>query len=284
MFTFAAAMREIKTAETYTIRLPQFEGPFDLLLFFIERDELDINNIPISRITDDFLQYIHQMESLDVDLASEFILVAAQLMSIKARMLLPRKAVDETGQEIDPRQELVDRLIEYKRYKDVLDEMRALEEARQFRTPRGYASTELRQIATRALVDVELESLTLYRLLQAYTRVMQQYEENKRKQAVHQVVRWPYSIRDRQHHIMTMVVPGVRVRFEDVFGDCENRIHAIVTFLALLELLNQQSIDLIGGDRANQFWLMAPDPVDALPEQEAVEHEADNMVEDYEEE
>lgn len=277
-------MREIKTAETYTIRLPQFEGPFDLLLFFIERDELDINNIPISRITDDFLQYIHQMESLDVDLASEFILVAAQLMSIKARMLLPRKAVDETGQEIDPRQELVDRLIEYKRYKDVLDEMRALEEARQFRTPRGYASTELRQIATRALVDVELESLTLYRLLQAYTRVMQQYEENKRKQAVHQVVRWPYSIRDRQHHIMTMVVPGVRVRFEDVFGDCENRIHAIVTFLALLELLNQQSIDLIGGDRANQFWLMAPDPVDALPEQEAVEHEADNMVEDYEEE
>lgn len=277
-------MREIKTAETYTIRLPQFEGPFDLLLFFIERDELDINNIPISRITDDFLQYIHQMESLDVDLASEFILVAAQLMSIKARMLLPRKAVDETGQEIDPRQELVDRLIEYKRYKDVLDEMRALEEARQFRTPRGYASSELRQIATRALVDVELESLTLYRLLQAYTRVMQQYEENKRKQAVHQVVRWPYSIRDRQHHILTMVVPGVRVRFEDVFADCENRIHAIVTFLALLELLNQQSIDMIGGDRANQFWLMAPDPEDTLPDLEEVEHESVSMEEDYEEE
>lgn len=277
-------MREIKTAETYTIRLPQFEGPFDLLLFFIERDELDINNIPISRITDDFLQYIHQMESLDVDLASEFILVAAQLMSIKARMLLPRKAVDETGQEIDPRQELVDRLIEYKRYKEVLDEMRALEEARQFRTPRGYASSELRQIATRALVDVELESLTLYRLLQAYTRVMQQYEENKRKQAVHQVVRWPYSIRDRQHHILTMVIPGVRVRFEDVFADCENRIHAIVTFLALLELLNQQSIDMIGGDRANQFWLMAPDPADALPDMEEVEHEALNTEEDYEEE
>lgn len=277
-------MREIKTAETYTIRLPQFEGPFDLLLFFIERDELDINNIPISRITDDFLQYIHQMESLDVDLASEFILVAAQLMSIKARMLLPRKAVDETGQEIDPRQELVDRLIEYKRYKDVLDEMRALEEARQFRTPRGYASSELRQIATRALVDVELESLTLYRLLQAYTRVMQQYEENKRKQAVHQVVRWPYSIRDRQHHILTMVIPGVRVRFEDVFADCENRIHAIVTFLALLELLNQQSIDMIGGDRANQFWLMAPDPADALPDLEEVKHEALHTEEDYEEE
>lgn len=277
-------MREIKTAETYTIRLPQFEGPFDLLLFFIERDELDINNIPISRITDDFLQYIHQMESLDVDLASEFILVAAQLMSIKARMLLPRKAVDETGQEIDPRQELVHRLIEYKRYKDVLDEMRALEEARQFRTPRGYSSTELRQIATRALVDVELESLTLYRLLQAYTRVMQQYEENKRKQAVHQVVRWPYSIIDRQHHILTMIVPGVHVRFEDVFADCENRIHAIVTFLALLELLNQQSIDMIGGNRANQFWLKAPDPANTLPVQEEVGHVVDSMEEDYEEE
>ena len=133
-------MSEPRPTETYTIRLPQFEGPFDLLLFFIERDELDIYNIPISRITDDFLSYIHALEDLDVDLASEFILVAAQLMSIKARMLLPRKQVDETGEEIDPRQELVDRLLEYKQYKAILDDMRQLEEERQFRSPQGYAS------------------------------------------------------------------------------------------------------------------------------------------------
>ncbi|HEX5625972.1 MAG TPA: segregation/condensation protein A, partial [Saprospiraceae bacterium] len=88
---------------TYTIKLQQFEGPFDLLLFFIERDELDISDIPIAKITEDFLDYIRHMESLNLDLASEFILVAATLIRIKAKMLLPRKELDENNQEIDPR-------------------------------------------------------------------------------------------------------------------------------------------------------------------------------------
>jgi segregation and condensation protein A len=257
------------TSDTYTIRLPQFEGPFDLLLFFIERDELDIYNIPIARITDDFLTYIHQLENLDVDLASEFILVAAQLMSIKARMLLPRKQLDETGQEIDPRQELVDRLLEYKKYKAVLDEMRQLEEDRHYRNHRGYASEELRKLATKALVDVELESLTLYKLLQAYERVMQRFEERVKKQNIHEVVRWPYTIRDQQSYIMSLLQPGIRVPFDLLFAPCENRVHAIVTFLALLELLNQQLIDLQGGSTLNQFYLTVSDrseePAD-LPE------------------
>ena len=105
---------------TYNIKLSQFEGPFDLLLFFIERDELDIYNIPIAKITDDFLEYIRHMEALNIDLASEFILVAATLMRIKAKMLIPRKPIDEEGNEVDPREELVQRLLEYKRYKSCL--------------------------------------------------------------------------------------------------------------------------------------------------------------------
>src|SRR5204862_2620351 len=100
---------------SYQIKLPQFEGPFDLLLFFIERDELDIYDIPIFKLTTDFLEYIHKMETLNIEVASEFILVAATLMRIKAKMLMPRKELDPaTGQEIDPRDELVARLIEYK--------------------------------------------------------------------------------------------------------------------------------------------------------------------------
>ena len=114
------------TNTTYNIKLPLFEGPFDLLLFFIERDELDIFNIPIAKITDDFLDYIRQIEAMNIDLASEFILVAATLMRIKAKMLIPRKPLDEEGNEIDPRDELVQRLLEYKRYKSVLDEMLSL--------------------------------------------------------------------------------------------------------------------------------------------------------------
>ena len=100
---------------SYQIKLPQFEGPFDLLLFFIERDELDIYNIPIAKITDDFLDFIHKLESINIELASEFILFVSTLMRIKARMLLPRKEVDASGNVIDPRQELVDKILEYKR-------------------------------------------------------------------------------------------------------------------------------------------------------------------------
>src|SRR6202161_2784006 len=104
--------------EIYQIKLPQFEGPFDLLLFFIERDELDIYNVPINKIIQDFLHFIHDQENQDIELSSEFILFVSTLMRIKAKMLLPRKELDEQGNEIDPRQELIDKLLEYKRYKE----------------------------------------------------------------------------------------------------------------------------------------------------------------------
>src|SRR5881396_213934 len=100
---------------SYQIKLPQFEGPFDLLLFFIERDELDIYNIPITKIIKDFLAFIHQQETLNIELSSEFILFISTLMRIKARMLLPRKETDAQGNEIDPRQELIDKILEYKK-------------------------------------------------------------------------------------------------------------------------------------------------------------------------
>ena len=141
---------------TYKIKLPEFEGPFDLLLFFIERDELDIYDIPISKVTDDFLEYIQNIDLINIDVASEFIIVASTLMRIKAKMLLPRKEVDESGNEIDPRDELVQRLLEYKRYKDVLIELRQLEDTRKGMHIRGNISDELFQITTKAMADAEL--------------------------------------------------------------------------------------------------------------------------------
>ena len=156
------------SATTYTIKLDPFEVPFDVLLFFIEIDEWDIYNIPISKITNDFLAYIRQMEALNIDLASEFILVAATLMRIKAKILIHRKPIDEEGNEIDPREELVQRLLEYKRYKSVLDEMRKMEETRSKQEDRGNISRELKVIANKALVDVELESLSLFKILKTF--------------------------------------------------------------------------------------------------------------------
>ncbi len=261
-------------SDTYTIHLPQFEGPFDLLLFFIERDELDINDIPISTITNDFLDYIHQMEKMNIDLASEFILVAATLCRIKAKMLLPRKPIDEEGNEIDPREELIQRLLEYKRYKSVLEEMRTLEEARSKKTERGNLSRELGQIANKALVDAELESLSLFRLLKAFERVMAQMESGQPK-AIHRIVRWTYTIEEQQERIFQLTEKGKRADFHLVFSGCENRIHAIVIFLALLEMINREELTITQGIGKNNFWIEAA-PLPPKPFQDTENHGINN--------
>src|SRR5690349_22519680 len=135
---------------SYQIKLPQFEGPFDLLLFFIERDELDIYNIPITRITNDFLDYIHQQDVVNIELSSEFILFISTLMRIKAKMLLPRKEIDAQGNEIDPRQELVDKILEYKKYKEVSARMAEMEADRMLMIKRGNIQKELSSIGEEA--------------------------------------------------------------------------------------------------------------------------------------
>lgn len=246
-------------SDTFTIKLPAFEGPFDLLLFFIERDELDIYNIPIATITNDFLAYMHHMESMNIDLASEFIVVAATLMRIKAKMLLPRKQLDDEGNEIDPRQELVERLLEYKRYKSILEDLRRLEEVRAFMNPRGYASSELRKLAEHALADAEMESVTLYKLLRVFERLVARLEEDSKAKRVHTVYSYNYSIQGQREYLQGKLQRGVKTTFEEVFLALENRIHAVVTFLALLELLNEQAITLVQGEGMNNFWLTLPE-------------------------
>ncbi|MEM9547220.1 MAG: segregation/condensation protein A [Bacteroidota bacterium] len=247
--------------QSYTIKLKQFEGPFDLLLFFIERDELDIYDIPISKITEDFLAYIKELERLNIDVASEFILVAATLMRIKAKMLLPRKEIDELGNEIDPREELTQRLLEYKKYKEILDEMRAMEQDRGTKFQRGNVSSELRMIASKALVDVELESLTLYKLLTTFQKLMENYEL-RGSQTIHRIVKYNYTIEEQQSYIFGKLKKGKKVDFKNLFSGLENRIHAIVTFLSLLELLNMQKLAVTQGEGVNNFWVSSLDTND----------------------
>ena len=246
---------------TFTIHLDKFDGPFDLLLFFIERDELDIYDIPISKITNDFLQYLHQAENLNIDLASEFIVVAATLMRIKAKMLIPRKPVDEQGNEIDPREELVSRLLEYKRYKSVLDELRTYEEDRSLREERGNISQELKDIAVKALVDSELENVTLFKLLRVFERMVRQYEDIKNR-PVHRIYSYTYTVESQREYLFSLVKKGNKIDFVRIFADLDNRIQAIVTFLALLEILNLQEMAIVQGEGVNNFWLMLYDEQD----------------------
>jgi segregation and condensation protein A len=244
--------------QTYTIKTDRFEGPFDLLLFFIERDELDINDIPIAKITDDFLHYIKDLERLNIDVASEFMLVAATLMRIKAKMLIPRKEVDEQGNEIDPREELAQKLMEYKRFKEVVEQFESLEDLRHSRHHRGDAASELKLIANKALVDLELESLSLYKLLLTFQKIMERFDQQKNK-PVHKIVQYAYTIENQQAYINTKIASKAKVDFAELFEHTENRIHALVTFLALLEMLNLQMVSIIQGEGINNFWISAVD-------------------------
>src|ERR1700679_462822 len=163
------------TEENFAIKLPQFEGPFDLLLFFIERDELDIHDIPIARITDDFLNYIHQMVSLNIELASEFIFVAATLMRIKAKMLLPRYDAADGESEIDHKEELIRKLIEYKKFKEICEELHPFEDERFKQEKRGNIRFDIEQADTIALPGEELSEINLYKLMLVYDRSMKRF-------------------------------------------------------------------------------------------------------------
>lgn len=239
---------------SYQITIPQFEGPFDLLLFFIERDELDIHDIPISKITRDFLDYIRHLDELNIDVASEFILVASTLMRIKAKMLIPRKEIDEFGKEIDPRQELVQKLLEYKKFKQVLGDLSQLEDIRNERFLRPNIQEEIKGLAEKALVDIELESISIYKLFQSFQKVLKRFEDEANK-PVPKIVNYAYDIETQQQYLTDMLKHNGRINFEKVFLTLENKMHAVVTFLALLELLNTQQVKIVQGEGVNNFWI-----------------------------
>ena len=239
---------------SYQIKLPQFEGPFDLLLFFIERDELDIYNIPISKITKDFLNYIHQQEKLNIELSSEFILFISTLMRIKAKMLLPRKELDAEGNEIDPRQELVDKILEYKKFKEAATQMAEMEAIRMLMMKRGNLQKELMQVGEEAADGTEIQTVTLFRLMKAFERVIKRMQERQNR-PVHTVIRYNYTIEESREFMLTLVRQQNNVSFEKVFEVCENRIHAIFLFLALLELVQQNYMMILSGEGRNNFIL-----------------------------
>jgi segregation and condensation protein A len=239
---------------SFEIKLPLFEGPFDLLLFFIERDELDIYDIPISKITDDFLAYLNQLEQMNIEVASEFILVAASLMRIKAKMLLPRPQLDEEGNEIDPREELVKHLLEYKKYKSVVENLSAMEGDRLSQNNRGNITKELKGLTSNTDVEAELQDLDLYKLLKVFERALQRFEEEQNK-PVHQVIPYPYTIDGQKSKLLGMLSRRKKVSFIDLVKEDGSKIVLVFNFLAILELLQSQQIGIVVGEGDNNFWL-----------------------------
>ena len=237
---------------SYQIKLEQFEGPFDLLLFFIERDELDIYNIPITKITNDFLDFIHNSEKLNIELSGEFILFISTLMRIKAKMLLPRKELDADGNEIDPRQELVNKILEYKRFKEAASQMADMEALRMLMVKRGNLQKEISQIGEEAGEGTEIQAVTLFKLMKAFEKVILKLQERNNK-PVHTVVRYNYTMEETREYMLDVCRKEKNLSFEKIFDVCENRIHAIFLFLSMLELIQQRYMSILTGEGRNNF-------------------------------
>jgi segregation and condensation protein A len=242
----------------YRVQLNNFEGPLDLLLFFIKKDELDIYNIPISYITRQFLDYIHMLEELDLDVASEFILMASMLMSIKAKMMLPREdSDDEELDESDPRYELVQRLLEYKRYKEMSEKMADMDEEVRKQFMRGYPEADdvEQQASGEALQDV-----TMFDLIAAFKKVLQDIE---RKNIVHHVEKVSTTVEEQAEFVLNRLQEHGRQTFMEVCSTLKNKIYVVVTFLAVLEMIKEQQINLFLEEDPAKFYIDLK-PVDEI--------------------
>jgi segregation and condensation protein A len=230
----------------YKIKLNQFEGPLDLLLFFIKRDELDIYDIPISKITSEFMSYLHMMEQLDLEVAGEFLLMAATLMQIKVRMLLPRE-VDNQGEEIDPRMDLVNALLEYKRYKEMAEELQIMESEQRKIFFRGYFEADKKEKVEN--VERLLKNITIYDLLKAFKKVLM----DRKEEPVHQIEKFSVTIDEQIEFILSKIARQEYIHFLDLVKGMREKLRIIVTFIAMLELIKLGAIGLQETENFNDF-------------------------------
>ncbi len=238
----------------FRITLEEFEGPLDLLLFFIRRDELDIYNIPISRITAEFIAYINGMRATSLEVAAEFIYMASMLMSIKAKMLLPLPSA-ETGDtdEFDPRTELVQKLLEYRQMKECADKLgeHADERARLF--SKGFAESFDPLVVDQ--LDEEIHRPTLYHLIKAYRSVL----ENIPKPMIRNVRDAPVTVEEQSALILSKLCERVQVSFRSVMEGVGESIIFVVTFLAVLELCRNGKIVVVVKEGYDDFWMAVRD-------------------------
>lgn len=243
----------------YRVQLKNFEGPLDLLLFFIKRDELNIYDIPISHITHEFLDYIRLMEELDLDVASEFIYMASLLMSIKAKMMLPHDLDDdEELDEEDPRYELVQKLLEYKRYKEMAEKLTVIDEETQKRYYRGYLDEDEveKQATGEALKDV-----TLFDLMGAFRKVL---ADIKRQNVYHKVEKVQITVEQQAEYVLTKLQESGKMSFYSFCMDLKNKTAIVVTFLAVLEMLKEQQINLFIEENDPTNFFIDLKPVDEI--------------------
>ena len=197
-------------------------------------------------------------------MASEFILVAATLMRIKSKMLLPRPQLDEQGNEIDPREELVKHLLEYKKYKSVVENFQKMEEAELHKEKRGNILREVKALAASVNVEAELQEVDLYKLMQVFEKVCHRYEEEKNR-PVHQVVQYPYTVEGQKEYVLNELTRKRTLSFSEMVQQNPTRVALIFNFLAILEMLAVGLLEIQLGEGYNNFWINLRESVETAP-------------------
>ncbi len=231
----------------YTVHLDRFDGPLDLLLFLIQRDEIDIYDIPIAHITERYLAFIEDLDALDLEKAGEFLVMASTLMRIKARLLLPLQRPDEDEEGEDPRDELVRRLLEYKRFKEAAATLAQAEEER-----RQYFRRSLEYPFRDSIPEEPPElSLSLMDLLGSVKEIL----ENLKEKPVHQVYQELFTVEEKIAYIETVLTERRSIPFVELFDTSRSKMEVVVTFVAMLELMKSGRVRARQVENYGEIWL-----------------------------
>ncbi len=242
-------MDYFRTSEAYQVELTGFQGPMDLLLHLIHKDHMDIYDIPIAHITEQFIKHIKVIQAVSLDSAGEFIAMAATLMVIKMKMLMPSHREHEEEDEDDPRAELVRRLLEYRRFKEAAESLQKAESERQ--------QYHLRQTKFPYTDQLDLEPklrIEMFDLLSALAGIFDRIQA----QPFHEVEREPFTVQEKMNFIQELVVDGANIRFQELFEDETLKMEVIVTFIAILELVKRGSLQFLQTTIHGPIWLQLP--------------------------
>jgi segregation and condensation protein A len=236
----------------YKVKLEVFEGPLDLLLYLIKREEVDIYEISIERIAKQYLEYMEAFQVLNIDLAGEFIVMAANLLYIKSRTLLPRdqQMPEEDAEEDDPRWELIRQLIEYKKFKEAAFELRSREAIQEKLFPRFPSNPELAPAGNLLVSEVGI-----FDLISAFQKTLRRLESRQREEDLREIFEENFTVSDKIDFLLRVLYHGVPVRFEECFADAASRAEIVVTFLAMLELIRLKQLRVRQDNHFEEIWL-----------------------------
>jgi len=231
----------------YKVKLDVFEGPLDLLLYLIKRDEIDIYDIPIEHITRQYLEYLEAFQVLDLDIAGEFVVMAANLIYIKSRSLLPVQAqADEEGEdEVDPRWELVRQLLEYKKFKDAAAHLGEREAQQANLFTRQPVTPEIRE-------ERPLAEVSIFDLINAFQKVLKRVNNTE---DFREIFEENYTVSDKIDFVLKMTTTHVALKFSELFANAASRTEVVVTFLALLELIRLKQIGIAQSEQFGEIEL-----------------------------